>query len=160
MPRLPRTVRIVAVGKLRERHWRDAQTLYHTRLTHYVQFQIVEVKDVRGRRLSETQHMRLEGERLLATTRDDEHKILLTETGTHMTSQQFAAYLEKWLTVAHKNMAFIVGGPLGCAPEVEDVCNDHLALSAMTFPHEMARVILLEQIYRAFTMIYHEPYHK
>ncbi|HNS40972.1 MAG TPA: 23S rRNA (pseudouridine(1915)-N(3))-methyltransferase RlmH [Promineifilum sp.] len=159
MPRSIGHVTVVAVGKLRERHWLDAQDEYARRLSRYTDFRLVEVKDAVGRSMPDAAAMVREGEQLLAAIPAGARIILMDAGGKRLSSPELAAYLQAQLE-SYGELAFLIGGPLGFAPAVAEAAHDRLSLSPMTFTHEMARVILLEQLYRAFTILHGEPYHK
>ena len=150
---------MVAVGKLRNREWLEAQAAYEKRLRHYVGFGLTEVKDSVGRGQPDAVALQKEGELLLNGAEGANRLILLTENGRSFTSPDFADYLQKQLEI-YGRLAFLIGGPLGFSDDVRTTAHDTLSLSPLTFPHEMARVLLLEQLYRAFTIRNGEKYHK
>lgn len=159
MPRSIGHITVAAVGKLRGRHWQTLQDEYVRRLGRYTDFRLVEVKDAIGRSLPEAVAMAREGEQLLAAMPSGARVILISADGRRMDSPELATYL--WTQMeTYGNLSFLIGGPLGFASAVSEAAHDRLSLSPMTFTHEMARVILLEQLYRAFTIIHGEPYHK
>ncbi|HEY1409721.1 MAG TPA: 23S rRNA (pseudouridine(1915)-N(3))-methyltransferase RlmH [Promineifilum sp.] len=149
---------VLAVGKLREPHWRAAQQEYEQRLSHYIEFHLIELRDF-GRSLPEPLAMAREGEQLLAAAPRGSRIILMSPSGRQMSSPDLARYIQSGLE-SFGQLAFLIGGPAGVDPAVVDAAHDQLALSQLTFPHEMARVILLEQLYRCFTILRGEPYHK
>ncbi len=149
---------LVAVGKLRG-EWRTAQQDYLTRLRRYTTVTLIEVKDVVGAGLPDSIAMRREGEALLMAAKDARRRIALSASGKLLDSVGLADFLHKQIEV-YGSVAFLIGGPLGLAPEVLATCEETLSLSPLTFPHELARVILLEQLYRAATIIGGEKYHK
>lgn len=159
MPRSYGRISVVAVGKVRARHWLAAQDEYLKRLKHYTTFELVEVKDAVGRGLPDEQAMEREGQHLLQAASSMERVVLLDRTGRSLTSPQLAHEVQEWLETSG-SLAFLIGGPLGFSPAVVDAAHDSLSLSRMTFTHEMARVVWLEQLYRAFTILNGEPYHK
>jgi len=159
MPRPIGHITLVAVGKLRERHWLAAQDEYARRLGHYTDFKLTEVRDAVGKSLPDAVAMAREGEQLLAAVPRGSRVVLLAADGRRMDSPELAAYLQNQLET-HGELTFLIGGPLGFDPAVIEAAHDRLSLSPMTFTHEMARVILLEQLYRAFTILHGEPYHK
>jgi len=159
MPRATGHLSVIAVGKLRERHWLAAQTEYARRLAHYTDFNLVEVKDAVGKSLPDTVAMAREGEQLLAVVPRGARVVLLDPGGKSMSSPDLAAWLQAQLE-AHGHPVFLIGGPLGFDPVVTAAAHDRLSLSPLTFTHEIARVLLLEQLYRAFTILHGEPYHK
>lgn len=159
MPRSIGHVTVAAVGRLRERHWLDAQEEYARRLRNYTDIRLVEVKDAVGKSLPDAVAVAREGEQLLATVPRGAHVILMSAEGREMSSPELATYLQTRLE-SHGQLAFLIGGPVGFDAAVVSAAHDRLSLSRMTFTHEMARVILLEQLYRAFTILHGEPYHK
>lgn len=152
-------ITIAAVGRLRERHWLAAQEEYVRRLRNYTDFKLVEVKDAVGKSVPDAVAMAREGEQLLAAVPRGGWIILMDAGGRQMSSPSLADYLQAQLE-AHGDLVFFIGGPLGFDPALASAAHERLALSPMTFPHELARVVLLEQLYRAFTILHGEPYHK
>ncbi len=152
-------ITIAAVGKLRSRDWRDAQGDYLKRLQRYTDVRLAEVKDSVGRGFPDSVAVIREGEQLLHATSKTHRRLLLTPDGKEMSSKAFAAFIQKQL-VTYGRIAFLMGGPLGFSEEVIGAADARLSLSKLTFPHEMARIILLEQLYRAFTILHGEAYHK
>ncbi len=159
MPRAIGHITLAAVGRLKERHWQAAQDDYARRLNRYTDFRLVEVRDAVGKSLPDATALGREGEQLLAAVPKGARVILMTPDGREMGSPELAAYLQDQLEM-HGELAFLIGGPLGFDAAVSAAAHDSLALSRLTFPHELARVILLEQLYRAFTILHGEPYHK
>ncbi|MGC9349379.1 MAG: 23S rRNA (pseudouridine(1915)-N(3))-methyltransferase RlmH [Anaerolineae bacterium] len=159
MIRLPGTITVAAVGKLRTPHWRAAQADYAERLQRYTRLELVEVRDRVGGRLSDEAAMAQEGEDLLNAVAGVPWTIALDAGGKQAGSVRFARYLHDRIKV-YRDVAFLIGGPVGLAPEVVEGCSDRLSLSLMTFPHELARVMLLEQLYRAMAILSGEQYHK
>lgn len=159
MGRLGGRLLVAAVGKIKARHWQAAQTDYVKRLGYYTGFQLVEVKDAVGRSVPEVVARQREGEQLLSAVADIHRLIALTPGGRQMSSPELADLLQKEV-VAYGRLAFLIGGPFGFSDEVVANCHWQLSLSSLTFPHEMARIILLEQLYRACTILNGEKYHK
>lgn len=159
MPRSSGHVTVVAVGKLRGRHWQAAQDDYARRVGRYIDYVLVEVKDVAGRSVPDAVAIAKEGEQLLQATPDGARRILLTPDAPVVTSTQLARKLQQGLQ-NFGHLAYLIGGPLGVSDSVVAAADERLPLSALTLPHELARIVLLEQLYRAFTIIYGEPYHK
>ena len=100
-----------------------------------------------------------EGKQLLAALESSDHVVLLDEHGTERTSMDFSGWLQRRMASGSKRVVFVVGGPYGFSPEVYDRANEKISLSKMTFPHELVRLVFVEQLYRAFTILRHEPYH-
>ncbi len=159
MPRLGGRLLVVAVGKIKEKHWQVVQTDYVKRLGRYTDFRLVEVKDAVGRRVPEAVAKQREGEYLLQAVDDGHRLIALTSVGKQMSSLALANVMQKEV-MTYGRLAFLIGGPYGFSEEVLAKCHWQLSLSPLTFPHEMARIILLEQLYRACTILNGEKYHK
>ncbi len=159
MIRLPGTITIAAVGRLRTPHWQAAQADYLQRLRRYTRVELVEVRDEVGGHVPDEVAIEREGEALLQSVADLPWVVALDATGRQAGSVRLARYLGKKVEV-YRDVGFVIGGPLGLAPAVLERANEQLSLSRLTFPHELARVILLEQLYRAATILSGEPYHK
>ncbi len=150
---------IAAVGKLRQREWKAAQADYLGRVKRYTDVQLVEVKDAVGQGYPDAVAIKREGEQLLKASDTAQRRILLTADGREMSSDELATFVQEQMET-YDQIAFLIGGPLGFADEVEEVADARLSLSRLTFTHEMARVIFLEQLYRAFTIQRGQKYHK
>ncbi len=159
MAKLSGHLGIIAVGKIKEKHWRAAQAEYVKRLGRYTTPKVIEVKDVVGRSVPDDVAMQKEGEQLLQNAANYHRRILLTPTGKLMTSEALAKFLRKEVQ-EYGRIAFLIGGPIGFSPEVVAQADGEISLSPLTFTHEMARVLLLEQLYRACTILAGEKYHK
>lgn len=152
-------ISIVAVGKLKERHWRDAMAEYLKRLGPYADVRVVEVPD-RDSGRDAARALAEEGVDVLKSLSDAAYVIALEIGGRQLDSETFARRLESLGIEGRSNVAFVIGGSIGLAPEVLARADERLSLGPMTLPHNMARVVLAEQIYRAFRIIRNEPYHK
>jgi len=150
---------IAAVGKLRSREWQAVQADYLQRIQRYSNVRLVEVKDSVGRGYPDAVAMRREAELLLKASTAAQRRILLTSEGKEMSSTGLAAFIQKQME-NYDQIAFLIGGPLGFADEVNAEADARLSLSRLTFPHELARIIFLEQLYRAFTILRGQKYHK
>ena len=151
---------LLVIGKTDEDYLITGIKKYVGRLGHYVSFEMKEIPDIRNRKtLSEEQQKKAESFLLLQQLQPGDHVVLLDENGNSYTSMAFAENLEKLMASGAKRIVFIVGGPYGFAQEVYDKSNAKMALSAMTFSHQMVRLIFVEQLYRAFTILKGEPYH-
>jgi 23S rRNA (pseudouridine1915-N3)-methyltransferase len=159
MPRLGGRLLVAAVGKIKEKHWQAAQTDYVKRIGRYTDFQLVEVKDAVARSVPEAVARQREGEQLLQATVDYHRLIALTPIGKQVDSPELADFLQKEV-MAYGRLAFLIGGPYGFSDEVLTACHLQLSLSSLTFPHELARIVLLEQLYRACSILNGEKYHK
>jgi 23S rRNA (pseudouridine1915-N3)-methyltransferase len=151
-------LRIVAVGKDRSGLYAPAVEEYARRLVRHVRFEVVEVPE--ARKLAGTPRARdEEGVTLLAKLSPGERVVLLDERGAEPTSAELAARLGRWLQ-AGKDVAFVVGGADGHGEAIRARADETLALSRLTLAHRLARLVLAEQLYRAFTILRGEPYHK
>ena len=157
-------IRIVAVGKIKERFLQDGIAEYEKRLRRYVKVQVVEVSEekrpVSASVSVETAAMVKEGERILAVIPDRSFVIVLDVQGQGRSSEELAALFRDWELAGQNQLAFVIGGDLGLSPAVIGRSNLRLSLSRMTFTHPMARLLLMEQVYRAFRILRGEPYHK
>ena len=151
---------LLVIGKTDEDYLVTGIKKYVGRLGHYVSFEMKELPDIRNRKsLSEDQQKKAESFLLLQQLQPADQVILLDERGKNYTSVEFAESIEKGMASGAKRMVFIIGGPYGFDKEVYDRANAQLSLSPMTFSHQMVRLIFLEQLYRAFTILKGEPYH-
>ena len=157
-------ITILCVGKVKESYFRDGITEFVKRLSRYVKMEIIEVADEKTPdHAGEKEEMRIrqkEAERLQKSWRDDAYSIALAIDGKKMDSVAFAERLEQLGIVGESHIQFIIGGSLGLDPEVLRRADERLSFSDMTFPHQLMRVILLEQIYRSYRIINNQPYHK
>ena len=157
-------ITVIAVGKVKEAFFRDAIDEYSKRLSRYVKLNIVEVADEMtpdGASDAEEDEIRLkEGRRIISKIPAGDVVCTLEINGKKFGSEQFADWIEKQGTYGNSSICFIIGGSLGLHPEVSSKASLHLSFSDMTFPHQLMRVILTEQIYRAYRIIKGEPYHK
>lgn len=153
-------ITLAVIGKTEVGFVRQGIEEYIKRLQHYVQFNIHYIGDVKGtRNMSEAQQKTAEGRSLLAALDSSDHVVLLDEHGTERTSVDFSQWLQRRMASGCKRLVFVVGGPYGFSQEVYDRANEKISLSKMTFPHELVRLVFVEQLYRAFTILRHEPYH-
>jgi 23S rRNA (pseudouridine1915-N3)-methyltransferase len=157
-------ITVVAVGKLKEKYLREGINEYSKRLSAYCKLQVVEVADEKAPEvLSEVemeQVKRKEGERILAQLKPDQYVIALAIEGQMWSSEKLASELDRLATYGKSQVAFVIGGSLGLSPEVLKRADVLLSFSKKTFPHQLVRLILLEQVYRAYRINRGEPYHK
>ncbi|WP_099360732.1 23S rRNA (pseudouridine(1915)-N(3))-methyltransferase RlmH [Fredinandcohnia onubensis] len=157
-------ITIVTIGKLKEKYLIQGINEYLKRLTAYAKVDMIELADEKApENLSESEMEQVkqkEGERILSKLSDDTHVIALAIEGKMKSSEQLADDLENLATYGKSKIAFIIGGSLGLSKDVMKRANDTLSFSKMTFPHQLMRLILVEQVYRAFRIIRNEPYHK
>ena len=157
-------IRILAIGKLKEKYWRDAIGEYEKRLRPYVKFEILEgAEEDAPENLSQREKeliMAKEGKFFLSKIKDGDYTVALDLGGEMITSEGLAELIEKKGMMQGKNINFIIGGSLGIADEVKAKCQKRVAFGNATFPHQMIRVFLTEQVYRSMKIIRNEPYHK
>ena len=157
-------ISIVTVGKLKEKYLKQGIEEYTKRLGPFAKIDVIEVPDEKApENLSETEMMQVkkaEGDRILSKISPDAHVIALAINGKMKTSEQLARDLDELATYGKSKIAFVIGGSLGLSNEVLQRANDTLSFSKMTFPHQLMRLILVEQVYRAFKINRGEPYHK
>ncbi|MEH7481294.1 23S rRNA (pseudouridine(1915)-N(3))-methyltransferase RlmH, partial [Neobacillus drentensis] len=157
-------ISIVTVGKLKEKYLKQGIEEYLKRLTAYAKVDVIEVSDEKAPEiLSELEMVQVkqkEGERILAKISQDTYVIALAIQGKLGSSEELADSLDKLATYGKSKIAFVIGGSLGLSEEVIKRSNEQLSFSRMTFPHQLMRLILVEQIYRAFRINRGEPYHK
>lgn len=157
-------ISIVTVGKLKEKYLKQGIEEYTKRLSSYSKIEIIEVPDEKAPEiLSEAEMIQVknkEGERILAKISQDAHVIALAIEGKQKSSEELADTLDKLATYGKSKIAFIIGGSLGLSEEVLKRADEKLSFSKMTFPHQLMRLVLVEQVYRAFRINRGEPYHK
>ncbi|MED3551801.1 23S rRNA (pseudouridine(1915)-N(3))-methyltransferase RlmH [Cytobacillus praedii] len=157
-------ISIITVGKLKEKYLKQGIDEYLKRLSAYAKIEIIEVPDEKApEELSETEMLQVkqkEGERILSKIHPDAHVIALAIEGKMKTSEELADGLDKLATYGKSKVTFVIGGSLGLSSEVLQRASEKLSFSKMTFPHQLMRLILVEQVYRAFRILRGEPYHK
>ena len=150
----------LTVGKTEDAYLKEGIDKYVKRLKHYTKLEIVEINELKNTKaLTADQQKIKEAELILKKLSPIDHVVLLDEKGAEFSSKQFAAYLDKKAINSTSTLFFIVGGPYGFDDSVYARANDKLSLSRMTFSHQMIRLLFVEQLYRAFTIIKGEPYH-
>ncbi len=153
-------LRLICVGKLTESWQRAAAADYETRLQRYFPCEIIELKEEKGGRKGDAASLvRREGERILGKIPDHSYVLALDERGKNPGSEQLAGMLNREMVQGGRDWTLVIGGPYGLADEVRSKADFLLGLSRMTFTHQMARIFLLEQLYRCCTIIKNEPYH-
>lgn len=157
-------ISVICVGKIKEKYFRDAISEYEKRLSKYCKLEILEVQDEKtpdnaGTALEE-QIKEKEAQRILKHIKEGAHVITLEIEGQTLSSEKLAAKIDKLGIQGKSHIQFIIGGSLGLSTSVSGIAHEKISFSAMTFPHQLMRVILLEQIYRSYRIISGEPYHK
>lgn len=157
-------IKVVCIGKLKEKYWADAVAEYSKRLKAYCALEIVELKEARlpdrAGDAEEASVKLAEGRDILSHIKKDEYVITLEVLGKALSSEGLAEKIDKLGLDGKSDVVFVIGGSLGLSKEVSERADFKLSFSAMTFPHQMMRVFLLEQIYRAFKINRGETYHK
>lgn len=157
-------ITVLAVGKIREKFFRDAIDEYAKRLSRYCKLEIIEVTDEKtpdnASSAEEDLIKQKEAERLLTKINSDAYVITLEILGEKMDSVSFSQMMEKLGVAGKSQIVFVIGGSLGLHESVSKRADKKISFSPMTFPHQLMRVILCEQIYRGFRIMNHEPYHK
>lgn len=157
-------ITLITVGKIKEKYLKDAIAEYSKRLSRYCKLEIVEVADEKTPdNASDTVEDAIrdkEGERILKYIKEDAYVITLEIAGKMLTSEEMAEKIEKLGVQGTSHIIFVIGGSIGLGKEILKRSDYALSFSKMTFPHQLMRVILLEQIYRSYRIINHEPYHK
>lgn len=157
-------IKIIGVGKLKEKYFKDGIAEYKKRLTKFAKVNIVEVADEKApESLSEAEMAQvkaIEGERILGKIADKEWVIALAIEGKQRPSEVFAKELDDLTIYGHSDITFVIGGSLGLSPAVMKRSNDTLSFGQLTMPHQLMRLVLIEQIYRAFMINIGSPYHK
>ena len=157
-------ITILCVGKVKEKFYREGISEFTKRLSRYCKLEIIEVSDEKTIEDASETEIRIvkekEGERLLKNIKDDAYVICLCIDGKQLDSEELSEKIEKLGIQGTSHICFVIGGSLGLADEVVKRADFKLSFSPMTFPHQLMRVILLEQIYRSYRIMNHEPYHK
>ncbi len=154
------TIKLLALGKTDDKELRSLITSYEKRLKHYVRFELEVIPDLKNiNNLSEDRQKQKEGEALLHKLQPGDTLVLLDERGNQFTSVAFSAYIQKYMNSGIKQLVLAIGGPYGFSQAVYDAAAGQLGLSKMTFSHQMVRLFVVEQLYRAFTILRNEPYH-
>lgn len=157
-------IKILCVGKLKENYFKEAEAEYTKRLSKYCRLSVAEVKEERlpeNASLADFENVkRSEGQRILKEIKGDNYVIALDILGKSLSSIQFSEKVNNLGLAGKSNIVFIIGGSLGLSEEATDRADFKLSFSEMTFPHQLMRTILLEQIYRSFKIINNETYHK
>lgn len=151
-------IKILCVGKIKEKYFLDAINEYKKRISKYSKLEIIEVSDEATN--NEKIVLAKEKERLLKLINKNDYNIVLDIDGNEISSVELSKKIDNIFTNYNSNITFIVGGSCGIDEEIKNICDYRLSFSKMTFPHQLFRIILLEQIYRAFKILNNESYHK
>mgnify|MGYP003292756522 FL=1 len=153
-------IEFIVVGKTDMREVEALVDMYAKRINRYVRFATTTIADVRNtKKLSVVEQKRIEGEAIMRQLTDTDYVMLLDEHGMELRSIEFADLMQRRMASGTKRLVFIIGGPYGFSDALYQRADAKLSLSKMTFSHQIVRAIFTEQLYRAFTIINHEPYH-
>lgn len=153
-------IQLIAVGNMREAPLRELAERYACRIPHYMPFETVVIPDAAATKNATEESRKLkEGDAIMSKIAGGDFVVLLDERGRQLTSRELAEFIERKTSTLSRNLVFVIGGPYGFPQQLYERANMTLGLSKMTFTHEMARVLALEQIYRAMTILRGEPYH-
>ena len=153
-------IALLLTGKTTEKHVADGVEIYAGRLKKYCRFEIITIPELKAAKNMPVREQKMrEGKKILEFLGKDDIAILLDERGKEFRTADFAGWLETKSQMQGKRLVFIVGGPWGFSDEVYSIAELKISLSRMTFPHQLVRLIFVEQLYRAFTIIKGEPYH-
>ncbi|MEO6883792.1 MAG: 23S rRNA (pseudouridine(1915)-N(3))-methyltransferase RlmH [Bacteroidia bacterium] len=153
-------ITFIAIGKTTDEYIKTGFQLYENRLKHYLNFDFKILPELKNtKNVSLTEQKKAEGNLLLKELKPTDLLILLDEKGKSFSSVEFSTYLQQTMNKGFKNVVFAIGGPYGFSDEVYAKASDKIALSRMTFSHQMVRLIFAEQLYRAMTILKKEPYH-
>lgn len=156
-------IKIYAIGKIKDNYLKEGINNYLKKISNYANIEIIEVVDEPIKIIKDAEieiAKNIEGKRILKLLKDNEYLIGLDLNKKELTSEDFAKYLNDKFVIGGSNISFVIGGSYGLSNELKSRCNDFITLSKMTFLHTMTRLILLEQIYRAFKINNNEVYHK
>ena len=157
-------LKIVCVGKLKEKYFKDAIAEYEKRLSHFAKVKIVQVPDEKApEKLSDAQDeqvKKIEGQRILSKIKDKEYVYVTAIKGKQRSSEEFAKEIADLGTYGHSDITFVIGGSLGTSEAVNKRGDDLISFGKLTMPHQLMRIVLIEQIYRAFMINSGSPYHK
>ncbi|MBL4724201.1 MAG: 23S rRNA (pseudouridine(1915)-N(3))-methyltransferase RlmH [Lutibacter sp.] len=153
-------IKLLAIGKTDDKNLQTLIEAYQKRLKHYINFELEIIPDIKNvKNLSTSQQKEKEGNLILKNLSATDNLILLDEKGTEFRSIDFSNYLQKKMNSGIKQLVFVIGGPYGFSDEVYKKSVGKISFSKMTFSHQMIRLFVVEQIYRAFTILKNEPYH-
>lgn len=157
-------ISVIAVGKLKEKYLKQAVDEYSKRLSRYCKLDIIELPDEKtpdnASEKEEEQIRDKEGKLILSKIKDNAYVVAMDLKGKELSSEEFAKFISNCGIMGNSNIVFVIGGSLGLSDEVRKRANYKLCFSKMTFPHQLFRVMLLEQVYRGFRINNNEPYHK
>ena len=153
-------INLILVGKTTSKTFQTIIDDYSERVTHYTPFAVTVIPELKNTKaLSQEQQKQMEGELILRQLQDSDYVVLLDEHGKELRSIEFATWIRKKQLSVSRRLVFVIGGPYGFSPAIYQRADEKLSLSKMTFSHQMVRMIFIEQLYRAFTILKGEQYH-
>lgn len=152
-------IELWAIGKTNEKYLEAGIDIFEKRLRNYLPFAFQILPDVKIKTTDGTLLKKKEGEMVLSKLGPEDYLVLLDEVGREYTSVELSNWLEKRLSASHRKIVFLIGGAFGFSPALYDRAQEQIALSKLTFSHQMVRLFFLEQLYRAMTILKNEPYH-
>lgn len=154
-------LQLISIGKTQKKYLHEGINDYTKRINHYIPFETKIISTARksGKGISVSEVLKMEESVFLKEVRKGDFIILLDEKGKGYTSTEFATYLQKLFLSGHKRIVFLIGGAWGVSDTLKESSNVRLSLSKMTFSHQLVRLVFLEQLYRAMTILNNEPYH-
>ena len=161
MPKIQKMkIVLLAVGKTKLQYLIDGISVYRKRLKHYTQFEIFEIPNIKNTtNLSNSDVMIKEAELIMKNINSSDYIILLNSKAKAFTSNQFAKKIQSWMLSSKKRIVFLIGGSYGFSQQIYARADEEISLSKMTFSHQMIRLFFVEQLYRGYTILNHEPYH-
>lgn len=152
-------IELWAIGKTSEKYLEAGIAIFEKRLKNYLPFAFQVLPDVKEKTADATRLKKKEGDLVLSKLGADDYLVLLDEKGLEFTSMEMSQWLERRLSTSHRKMVFLIGGAFGFSPDIYQRAQEKLALSRLTFSHQMVRLFFLEQLYRSMTILKNEPYH-
>jgi 23S rRNA (pseudouridine1915-N3)-methyltransferase len=153
-------ITLLQTGKTTDKHISELVDLYSNRIKKYTGFEIITISDVKNTKNMPVQELKAkEATKIIQSVTDDDYIILLDEKGKELRTLEFSGALEKMFFLPKKRIVFVIGGPWGFSEAVYNRADYKMSLSKMTFPHQLVRLLFLEQLYRVITIIKGEPYH-
>jgi len=151
---------LLSIGKTNEKYLIEGISLYQKRLNHYTSFEMIEIPNIKkSQNISKLELIKKEGLLILKNIQNSDHLVLLDDKGKDYNSIKFSEKIQNWMLSGKKSIVFVVGGAYGFSQEVYQRGNEKLSLSKMTFSHQMVRLFFVEQLYRGYSILNHEPYH-
>ncbi|HOW08198.1 MAG TPA: 23S rRNA (pseudouridine(1915)-N(3))-methyltransferase RlmH [Bacteroidales bacterium] len=151
---------LLQVGKTTEEYLNEGISEYEGRIRKYVRFEILTIPDIKNtRNMSAAEQKSKEGEKILQALKEDDFIVLLDEKGKELSTIEFSNFLGRTMMIQKKRIVFIIGGPWGISDNILRMADFNFSLSRLTFSHQIVRLLFMEQLYRAFTVIKGDPYH-